>query len=184
MNGVADKIIAHYQRHAAAWDADRRGAGWSDKRWHDRFIGLLPSPAAVLDLGCGGGSPVAVHLVAHCMRVTGIYRSPALIELCRERLPDQNWLICEMRKLNLSRTFDGIFGLGQLLSSLSRSLRARGGVSLHKFTLDSPQRRYSTRAVPSRWPLCLPKKCVCLPSRSRKGYQWLKAVLDQCCQMS
>ena len=108
MNGVADKIIAHYQRHAAAWDADRRGAGWSDKRWHDRFIGLLPSPAAVLDLGCGGGSPVAVHLVAHCMRVTGIYRSPALIELCRERLPDQNWLICDMRKLNLSRTFDGI----------------------------------------------------------------------------
>jgi SAM-dependent methyltransferase len=90
LNGVADKIIAHYQRHAAAWDADRRGAGWSDKRWHDRFIGLLPSPAAVLDLGCGGGSPIAVHLVAHCMRVTGIYRSPALIELCRERLPDQN----------------------------------------------------------------------------------------------
>jgi len=50
-------------------------------------------------------------------------------------------------------------------------------------TLDSPQRPYSPRAVLSHWPLCLPKKCVCLPSCFREGYQWLKAVPDQCCQL-
>jgi hypothetical protein len=29
---LADRIIDHYERHARAWDADRRMAG------HDRFI--------------------------------------------------------------------------------------------------------------------------------------------------
>jgi hypothetical protein len=28
---MADRIINHYERHAHAWDADRRAAGCSDK---------------------------------------------------------------------------------------------------------------------------------------------------------
>jgi hypothetical protein len=47
---LADRIIDHYERHARAWDADRRMAGWNDKPWHDRFIAALPSAANVLDL--------------------------------------------------------------------------------------------------------------------------------------
>lgn len=56
------KIIAHYERHASAWDADRRSSGWNDRKWHDRFVALLHEGANVLDLGCGGGSPVASNL--------------------------------------------------------------------------------------------------------------------------
>jgi SAM-dependent methyltransferase len=108
MKSLADEIIAHYQRHAVAWDADRRSAGWNDKRWHDRFLALLPATAAVLDLGCGGGSPVAANLATHGVRLTRIDSSPTLIELCRRRLPDQEWLVADMRELNLARTFDGI----------------------------------------------------------------------------
>jgi SAM-dependent methyltransferase len=108
MNDLADRIIAHYERHAADWDADRRSSGWNDRKWHDRFTALLNAGAAVLDLGCGGGSPVATNLAAHGMRVTGVDSSQALIALCRERLPDQELIVADMRGLKLARTFDGI----------------------------------------------------------------------------
>ena len=79
MSDPADQIIAHYERHASSWDTDRRAAGWNDKCWIDRFIGLLPTSATVLDLGCGGGLPVAVSMVAHGLQVTGVDTSPTLI---------------------------------------------------------------------------------------------------------
>ena len=108
MNEFADRIISLYERHARAWDADRREASWNDKPWHDRFIAALPSGAAVLDIGCGSGSPVAQHMVACGLRVTGIDASPTLVSLCRERLPDQEWIVADMRSLQLGRRFAGV----------------------------------------------------------------------------
>ena len=108
MQDHADRIVAHYEHHASHWDAERRSAGWNDRKWHDRFVALLHAGATVLDLGCGGGVPVARHVVAHGMRVTGVDSSPSLIALCRERLADQEWLVADMRGLALARTFDGI----------------------------------------------------------------------------
>src|SRR5579859_817549 len=108
MDEAADLITGHYERHALAWDADRRGAGWNDKGWIDRFIALLPASATALDLGCGGGMPVAAAMVAHGLRVTGIDSSPTLISLCRSRMPAQEWRVADMRSLALGRRFGGI----------------------------------------------------------------------------
>lgn len=108
MNDDAERIVAHYERHASHWDADRRHGGWNDRTWHDRFVALLQEGATVLDLGCGGGIPVGQHIAAHGMRVTGVDSSPSLIALCRARLADQEWLVADMRTLKLARTFDGI----------------------------------------------------------------------------
>lgn len=108
MNELADAIVGHYERHAKAWDADRRSSGWNDKGWHDRFVQLLPRSGSVLDLGCGGGSPVAENLVAHGVQVTGVDSSPTLIKLCLSRLSDQEWIVGDMRAVYLGRTFDGI----------------------------------------------------------------------------
>lgn len=110
MNELAGRIIDHYERHAREWDADRnRHAGlWNDKPWHDRFIAELPQAASVLDLGCGSGYPVARHMAERGLRVTGVDSSPTLISLCRQRLPDHEWLTGDMRSLRLSRHFDGV----------------------------------------------------------------------------
>ncbi len=62
----------------------------------------------MLDLGCGSGSPVAAYLAACGCRVTGVDSAPTLISLCRERLPAHEWLVADMRRLALGRTFDGI----------------------------------------------------------------------------
>ncbi len=111
MNGLADRIVAHYERHARNWDADRNADGdlWSDRPWHERFVAALPGRGAtILDLGCGSGSPVAKYLAGHGLHVTGIDSSPTLISLCRERLPDHEWQVGDMRLLQLPRRFDGI----------------------------------------------------------------------------
>jgi SAM-dependent methyltransferase len=105
---LADRIIGHYEKHAVAWDADRRSANWNDKRWHDRFVDALLKSARVLDLGCGGGIPVARNLAKRALRVTGIDSSPAMIALCRQRLPKQEWIVADMRSLSLGWSFDGI----------------------------------------------------------------------------
>ena len=108
MTDPAARIIAHYEKHARAWDADRRAAGWNDKPWHERFAAGLPNGATVLDLGCGGGFPVAKYMTQRGLRVTGIDASATLISLCRERMPDHEWIIGEMRSISLGRRFEGV----------------------------------------------------------------------------
>jgi SAM-dependent methyltransferase len=108
MTDLADRIIDHYENHSRDWDADRRNSGWNDKVWHDRFIAALPNGGTVLDLGCGSGSPVALHMVERGLHVTGVDASPTLISLCRDRLPNQEWLVADMRSLALGRQFAGV----------------------------------------------------------------------------
>lgn len=47
-------------------------------------------------------------MVAQGFRVTGVDSSPTLISLCRTRMPDQEWIVGDMRSLALGRRFDGI----------------------------------------------------------------------------
>ena len=108
MVGLSDRVIGLYERHAREWDADRRDGGWSDRPWHDRFIAALPAGASVLDLGCGSGAPVALNMAASGLRVTGLDASPALISLCRDRMPDHRWIVGDMRSPPLRERFDGV----------------------------------------------------------------------------
>ena len=107
MNDLAGLIVGHYERHAAAWDQDRRNSGWNDKNWHERFVAALPKRAKVLGLGCGAGCPVAQYLAEQGVQVTGLDSSPTMISLCRSRLPDHEWIAADMRGLALARRFDG-----------------------------------------------------------------------------
>ena len=40
--------------------------------------------------------------------MTGIDSSPPLIGMCKDRFPDQDWIVADMRTLSLDRRFDGI----------------------------------------------------------------------------
>jgi trans-aconitate methyltransferase len=108
MNDAASRIVVHYERHAVSWDADRRAAAWTDKPCIERFLGFLAEGTSVLDLGCGGGEPVAFHMASRGFHITGVDSSPTLISLCRERMPDQEWIVADMRSLALGRRFGGI----------------------------------------------------------------------------
>ncbi|HYV69907.1 MAG TPA: class I SAM-dependent methyltransferase [Pseudolabrys sp.] len=51
------------------------------------FHRYAPKGASVIDLGCGSGHPIARHMAAQGLRVTGVDSSPTFISLCRSRLP-------------------------------------------------------------------------------------------------
>jgi SAM-dependent methyltransferase len=107
MTNPADRIIDLYQRHVREWD-EARGRSLFERGWLDRFAALLPPSGSVLDIGCGSGEPIARHLLDQQFAVTGVDSAPAMIDLCRSRLPSASWLVADMRELALGRRFDGL----------------------------------------------------------------------------
>jgi SAM-dependent methyltransferase len=107
MHAEAEAIIGLYSRHATAWD-EARGDHLREGAWLDRFLALLSPGGTILDLGCGSGRPIARYCIEKGHPVTGIDASPQLIALARERFPDQDWRVADMRTLELGRRFEGI----------------------------------------------------------------------------
>jgi SAM-dependent methyltransferase len=103
----ANRIIGLYDRHAAAYDSDRTRQLF-ERGWLDRFLALLPSGAHVLDLGCGSGEPIARYLLDAGYALTGVDSAPAMLAMCRSRLPQARWQLADMRSLSLGDRFDGI----------------------------------------------------------------------------
>lgn len=102
-----EDIAGIYERKAHEFD-DVRSRALFERSWLERFAALLPANAAVLDLGCGHGEPIASWLIAQGHSITGIDTAPSLLALCRQRFPDHRWIEGDMRGLALERSFNGI----------------------------------------------------------------------------
>jgi SAM-dependent methyltransferase len=103
-----EAIVGLYQRHADAWDRDRRPELVTERAWMDRFTVLLKPGASILDIGCGSGQPIAKYLLERGYAVTGVDSSSALIEKCRARFPSNEWIVVDMRTLSLRKTYDAL----------------------------------------------------------------------------
>lgn len=108
MKSAAEEIVDLYERHARAWAADRARGTFPERSWLEKFMALMPPRAAVLDVGCGPGAPIARFLLDSGLSVTGVDSSSSMIEMCRTHHPDGEWLVGDMRTLALGRTFQGI----------------------------------------------------------------------------
>lgn len=103
--------------------------GWDDA-WADEFIAAredsavgvevvrawarsLPDGAAVLDLGCGSGVPIAQLLSDAGLRLYGVDASPRLVARFRQRIPNAR-VSCEPVQSSrfFDRSFDGIVAIG------------------------------------------------------------------------
>ena len=102
-----ERIIGLYEENAEAWDR-MRGRDLFELPWLERFAALLPKGASVLDLGCGMGEPIGRWLIEQGCRLTGVDSSPSLIAMARERFPEQEWLVSDMRTMELGTGFDGL----------------------------------------------------------------------------
>ncbi|MDP5220276.1 class I SAM-dependent methyltransferase [Ruegeria sp. 2205SS24-7] len=129
-----------YERNAD-WFARTRPQALIEKPWLDRFVSLLPNHARILDLGCGSGDPIAAYFLGLGHRVVGMDASHAMISIARQRRPEGDWRLGDMRALALPERFDGIiawnsfFHLTQaeqrdVLPRMARHLRARGALLL------------------------------------------------------
>jgi 2-polyprenyl-3-methyl-5-hydroxy-6-metoxy-1,4-benzoquinol methylase len=102
-----DLVIDLYERHSRAYDRDR-SRSLHERTWLDRFLVHVRPGGTVLDVGCGMGEPIARYLIDRGFRVVGVDASPSMIELCRTRFPDSDWLLADMRELEIGRRFEGI----------------------------------------------------------------------------
>lgn len=102
-----DAVVDLYERHAQAYDRDR-GRSLQERAWLDRFLIHVRPGGTILDVGCGMGEPIARYLIDRGFRVVGVDASPSMIELCRVRFPDSEWLVADMRELELDRRFEGV----------------------------------------------------------------------------
>ena len=92
-----------------------RYAAWTGETWQGdraRFGGLLferlPPGAAVLDLGCGTGVPVARELATR-FAVTGVDLSPRSIALAKRNVPSATFLQADMSTLDFPPgSFDAV----------------------------------------------------------------------------
>jgi cyclopropane fatty-acyl-phospholipid synthase-like methyltransferase len=81
-----------YDAIAARWDAARTRLADAERSILDLLLDGVAPGASVLDLGCGTGRPIAEHLVARGLAVTGVDQSPRMLDLARARLPRETWL--------------------------------------------------------------------------------------------
>lgn len=90
---------AVYDRVAPAWDV-ARAPQFPEKAWITRILADLPARAAILDVGCGAGRPIAAAFLARGHHVTGVDLSQQMLTLARQNLPAGRWLEGDMRTLN------------------------------------------------------------------------------------
>lgn len=102
-----DSVINVYQRHGVAWAA-LRGQELAENTWLERFSSLLPDGAAVLDIGCGSGLPLARELDRKGFNVTGLDGARTMVELFKRNLPATPVHLMDMRQLDLSQRFAGL----------------------------------------------------------------------------
>jgi SAM-dependent methyltransferase len=108
VSSESELIVELYKRHAEAWDRMRSPGSLFEKPWLDRFLAQVPQGGSILDLGCGAGLPISGYLIRQGYAVTGVDSSAPLIDLCRKRFPRHEWLVADMRTLELGRRYDGI----------------------------------------------------------------------------
>lgn len=103
---MPDSVAGHYERNAHAFDAARR-AHFVERPWLDRFLLGVPKGGRILDLGCGGGEPIARYLIDRGHGLTGVDLSETLIGLARTRFPRHQWLKGDMCTVALEGPFHG-----------------------------------------------------------------------------
>lgn len=102
---MENEPVAAYDK-IAVWFDRTRTRSLIEKPWLDEFARGLREHAAILDLGCGTGEPIARYLTERQFKVTGVDGSAAMIDIARKRLPGIRLLVRDMRQLALDEKFD------------------------------------------------------------------------------
>lgn len=119
-----------YERVAAEFMASRSEIGVATVR---RWLETLPDGAAVLDLGCGHGTPVSREIVNAGLTVYGIDASPSLVAEYRARFPQAEVECSSVEGSDFfGRMFDGVIAWGLVfllpVAAQSRLIRRVAGV--------------------------------------------------------
>lgn len=99
---------AEYDLIASQWQAMRTTLPKPDQALFRCFLNQLPQESAILDLGCGTGTPVAQLLIENGHRITGVDRSKKLLAVAQERFPLHQWHLQDLESFNTNHTYNGV----------------------------------------------------------------------------
>lgn len=97
-----------YEEEAHFWKAQRDKSPFSEIKYMRMLLEHLPHDGSILDIGCGTGKPIAHFFIEKSYKVTGIDVAKAMIEIASKNFPEQEWLIADMRKLDIAKRFHAI----------------------------------------------------------------------------
>lgn len=97
-----------YCRQAARWDRERPKRLRIERPWIDRLVAGLSPGAAVLDLGCGSGAPIAAELARRGFALTGVDFAAPMLRIARRNVPGARLILADMRTIDLGRRFDAV----------------------------------------------------------------------------
>jgi SAM-dependent methyltransferase len=109
LKAIARGMRGVYERNASQFDQERAKTLF-ERSWLEKFEAMLPLNASILDVGCGTGEPIAQYFIAKGYGLTGVDYARPMIELARQRFPEQSWHVADMRALDLGLRFDGLLG--------------------------------------------------------------------------
>ncbi|WP_428559059.1 MAG: class I SAM-dependent DNA methyltransferase [Solidesulfovibrio sp. DCME] len=104
-----DGVIAGYAR-IADWFLARRHAGEPpmERPYLEAVLAGVPAGGTVLDLGCGGGEPMAGFFCRHGRRVVGLDAAWPMLAAGRRRFPDMALVAADMRRLPFRGRFEAV----------------------------------------------------------------------------
>jgi SAM-dependent methyltransferase len=104
-----EAILAGYARIADWFLARRRTAEpLMEREYLQAVLAGLPPGGTVLDLGCGGGEPIAGFFLRRGYRVVGLDGVTAMLAACRRHFPDMALVAADMRALPFRGSFDAV----------------------------------------------------------------------------
>jgi hypothetical protein len=113
------------------------------------------------------------------LHVTGVDSSPTLISLCRQRLPDHEWLVGDMRSLHLPRQFDGTaFFISRPMTNVECSISSPDTLRLRPCSCSIADEITVKNSVNIEAPASITPRTAQLPrlrghrSRSRRLENW------------
>jgi SAM-dependent methyltransferase len=96
-----------YNKIARQWGAARSGFYGRERDYLDAVLSAAPSGSTILDLGCGTGRPMAEHIVSAGRHVLGVDQSESMLDMARERLPSERWVMASMEDYEPSDSYHG-----------------------------------------------------------------------------
>lgn len=96
-------VASSYDQIAREYHGSRLAKTDASIAFLDGLAQHWPTEGTVLDLGCGGGCPVAKYFYDRGLDVTGVDVSVAMLELARNAMPKGTFIQADMATVELAR---------------------------------------------------------------------------------
>lgn len=107
-NLILTNVMRSYSSYdnIVQWYDYTRSRELFEKSYLDKCINLVCDNPKVLDIGCGMGEPIGKYIIEQNLDYSGIDSCEGLINIAKQRFPSHDFIVGDMRTLNLRTNFD------------------------------------------------------------------------------